>query len=345
MKSGNTAVILLNVGTPDSPSVKDVRRYLFEFLNDPRVIDLPWLLRKILVNLIIVPFRAAKSAKLYELLWTDKGSPLSFHSNSVKDKLQEQLGEKFTVFVAMRYANPNIRDVMEQIRKAGFSKLIVVPMFPHYASSSTGTAKEAVMKHLKNWNMIPEVRFVGQFYNHPQFIEAFADRIRAYHPEKYDHVLFSYHGLPIRHMDRIHPEIQCAGCTCDKQFPAFGEFCYRATTYETTRLLTAKLGLTEGKFTQSFQSRLSDKWLKPYTDKLLEIKAQEGVKNLLIVAPAFVADCLETTVELGIDCKNQFIQAGGENLDYVESLNDKPEWIKALKSMILNEASNSTSGI
>ena len=336
MTSKKTAVILINVGTPDSPSVKNVRRYLLEFLNDPRVIDIPWLLRKILVNFIIVPFRAPKSAKLYRLLWTEKGSPLLFYSNSVRDKLQEQLGEHYNIFVAMRYANPNIRDVMKQIKTSGFSELIVVPMFPHYAISSTGTTMEAVMQQLKNWTVIPEIKFIGQFYNHPQFIDAFAERIREYHPEKYDHVLFSYHGLPISHITRIHPEIDCENCSCTTKFPQHGAFCYKATSYETTRLLAAKLGLPEGKFSQSFQSRLSDKWLKPFTDKILIKKAGEGIKNILIVAPAFVADCLETTVELGIDFKNQFKQAGGDKLEYVASLNDLPTWIKALKSMIEN---------
>lgn len=336
MTSGKTAVILINVGTPDSPSVKDVRRYLSEFLNDPRVIDLPWLLRKILVNLIIVPFRAPKSAKLYKLLWTEKGSPLSVHSNSVKDKLQEQIGDRYTIFVAMRYANPNIRDVMERIRKEGFSKLIILPMFPHYASSSTGTAVEAIMQQMKKWTVIPEIRVIGQFYNNPGFIDAFSEKIKAYHPENYDHVIFSYHGLPISHITSVHPEIDCNSCSCDKQFPAHGTFCYRATCYETTRLLAAKLALPQGKFSQSFQSRLSDKWLKPYTDKLLEKKAEEGVKRILIVAPAFVADCLETTVELGVDYKNLFKQAGGENLSYVESLNDSPAWIATLTSLIEN---------
>jgi ferrochelatase len=335
MTAGKTAVVLINVGTPDSPSVKDVRRYLFEFLNDPRVIDIPWLVRKILVNFIIVPFRAPKSAKLYKLLWTEKGSPLTFYSCSVRDKLQEQFGDNYSIFVAMRYANPNIREVMAQIRTRGFSKLIVVPMFPHYASSSTGTASEAVMKQLKNWTVIPEVKFVGQFYHHPQFIDIFADRIRAYHPEKYDHVIFSYHGLPVRHINRIHPGIDCETCSCTRQLPSHGEFCYKATCYETTRLLVAKLGLAEGKFTQSFQSRLSDKWLKPFTDKLLIKMAGEGVKNILIVAPAFVSDCLETTVELGVDYRNQFKQAGGENLTYVESLNDLPAWVDVLKSLIV----------
>lgn len=334
MSSGKTAVLLLNVGTPDSPSVKDVRRYLFEFLNDPRVIDIPWLLRKILVNLIIVPFRAPKSAKLYKLLWNKNGSPLLFHGNTVKEKLQEELGENYTTFLAMRYGNPNIRDVMRVIKAGEFSKLIVVPMFPHYAASSSGTAIEAVMNHLKNWEVIPEVKFTGQFYNNPLFLNAFCERIESYHPEEYDHVVFSYHGLPISHITRIHPQHDCASCSCDKQFPAHGNFCYKATCYETTRLLASKLGLPEGQFSQSFQSRLSNNWLKPFTDKLLIKKGNDGVKRILVIAPAFVADCLETTVELGTDYKNQFIKAGGEQLEYVESLNDLPAWIQTLKSLV-----------
>ncbi len=334
MNSNKTAVVLINVGTPDSPSVGDVRRYLFEFLNDPRVIDLPWLLRKIVVNLIIVPFRAPKSAKLYKLLWTEKGSPLIVNGNSVKDKLQEQFGGNYSFFIAMRYANPNIREVMGYIRTEGFSRLIVVPMFPHYASSSTGTAIEAVMQQVKSWTVVPEVKFIGQFYNHPQFIDAFADRIRSYQPERFDHVLFSYHGLPLSHINSVHPSIDCQNCACNLKLPDHGKFCYKATTYETTRLLAVKLGLTEGKYSQSFQSRLSDKWLKPYSDKVLKGKAAEGVKSILVVAPAFVSDCLETTVEIGIDYRKRFKDAGGEHLEYVESLNDMPVWIDLLKDLI-----------
>jgi ferrochelatase len=336
MTSGKTAVILLNVGTPDSSSVKDVRKYLSEFLNDPRIIDIPWLLRKILVNLIIVPFRAPKSAKLYQLLWTEKGSPLLFHSYSVMEKLQNLMGEEYSIFVAMRYGNPNIRDIMLEIKNSGFEKLIVVPMFPHYASSSSGTAIEAVMKQISKWAVMPELKFTGQFYSHPQFIEAFAEKIRAYHPENYDHIIFSYHGLPLSHIASVHPGMDCESCTCDKIFPDHGTFCYKATCYETTRLLAAKLGLSSEKYSQGFQSRLSNKWLKPFTDKLLVQKAEEGVKRILIVAPAFVADCLETTVELGIDYKNLFKQAGGNDLNFVESLNDSPLWLDALKNIIEN---------
>jgi ferrochelatase len=334
MTTRKSAVLLVNVGTPDSPAVRDVRSYLFEFLNDPRVIDLPWFLRKILVNLIIVPFRAPKSAKLYKQLWTDKGSPLSIHSNNVRDRLQDQLGENYSIYVAMRYANPNIRDLLEQIRDENYHRLIVIPMFPHYASSSSGTAIEAIFRHLKNWTVIPELKIVGQFYNSPKFLDAFAEKISTYHPEKYDHILFSYHGLPLSHINSIHPEINCKDCTCTREFPPHGAFCYKATTYETTRLLASRLGLQEGTFSQSFQSRLSDKWLEPFTDKVLLKLAGQGVKSVLIVAPAFVADCLETTVELGVEFKQKFLLAGGENLEFVESLNDSPLWIEAIRQMV-----------
>jgi len=334
MTTTNTAVVLLNVGTPDSPSVKDVRTYLSEFLNDPRVIDLPWLARKILVNLIIVPFRAPNSAKLYRQLWTEKGSPLTYHSQSVSIKLQAELGNEYTVFVAMRYANPNIREVLEVIRKRNFTRIILLPMFPHYASSSTGTAIQAVLTQVKQWTVIPEIRTIGQFYNDPGFLEIFAGRIRSYRPEQFDHVIFSYHGLPISHINSVHPDKDCNQCNCWEAFPEDGTHCYRATCYETTRMLAGKLGLPKGSYSQSFQSRLSDKWLKPYTDKRLAELAGKGAKKILITAPAFVSDCLETTVELGIDYRNLFRESGGEELVYVESLNDLPAWIDVLKNLI-----------
>lgn len=329
-----TAVLLINVGTPDSPSVKDVRKYLSQFLNDPRVIDIPWLLQKILVNGIIVPFRAPKSAKLYQMLWTENGSPLMYYGNSLKTKLQSTLGSDYTVFFAMRYCNPPLKGTLEVIQQGNYSKIIVVPLFPQYASSTTGTAHAAVMDIVKNWNVIPEIQFVNQFYKNPKFIEAFAKRIGSYQPEKFDHIIFSYHGLPIRHINKTHPNVVYSKCQCEEQFPAHGEFCYKATCYETTRLIAAKLGLKKDQYSQGFQSRLSDNWLKPFTDGLIEQKAKEGAKKILIASPAFVADCLETTVELGIEYKKVFINAGGTELEYVESLNDTPAWVEALKEII-----------
>jgi protoporphyrin/coproporphyrin ferrochelatase len=331
----NTAVLIMNVGTPESPSVKEVRRYLFRFLNDHRVIDIPRVFQKILVNLIIVPFRARGSARLYKLLWSEKGSPLLVYGNSVKEKLQDLLGDDYKVFLGMRYGNPYLKKVLEEIRTGGYTKVIVLPLFPQYASSTGGTAQASVMASVRHWNIIPEIHFMGQFYDHPGFIDAFVKRIREYHPENYDHLIFSYHGLPQRHILKVHPGIGCENCACIVRIPEYGKYCYKATCYETTRQLAAKLKLKTGSFSMGFQSRLTKKWLEPFTDEIIVTKAREGVKNILVIAPAFVADCLETTVEIGIGYKNLFLHSGGERLDCVESLNDMPEWITALKNMII----------
>jgi ferrochelatase len=337
MNSNKTAILLINVGTPDSPSVKDVRKYLSEFLNDPKVISIPWLLRKILVNLIIVPFRAPKSSKLYQLLWTEKGSPLLFQSKSVREKLQNLLGNHSTVFLGMRYGNPNLINELKQIQTMRFDKLIVIPMFPQYATSTSGTAIEAVKKQLSKLKSTTEVTFINQFYNNSQFLNAFAKRINNYNINNYDHIIFSYHGLPLSHINAIHPKVDSEKCNCHEILPEHGKNCYKATCYETTRLLANKLGLTNDKYSVSFQSRLTKNWLSPFTDKLLINKANEGVKNILIVAPSFVSDCLETNVELGIEYKKLFIQFGGTKLDFVESLNDMDEWIYALKCLVQND--------
>ena len=329
-----TAVLLINVGTPDSPSVKDVRKYLFEFLNDRRVIDIPWLFQKILVNLIIVPFRAPESAKLYRLLWSDKGSPLLYYGNSVKEKLQALPDKNYEVFLAMRYGNPNLKEALEKIKARGYSKIVVLPLYPQYASSTTGTAMAMVMDLVKKWEVIPEIQLINQFYDNPGFINAWVKKIRSCNDMEYDHIVFSYHGLPLRHLKSIHPGIDSSTCSCNVQIPGHGKYCYKATCYETTRLLVSELGLKRGDYSVSFQSRLSDKWMKPFTDELLVCKAQEGVKKILIAAPAFVADCLETTVELGIEYKELFIKSGGSHLEYTGSLNDMPEWIRALKNII-----------
>jgi ferrochelatase len=268
------------------------------------------------------------------MLWSDKGSPLLYYGNSIKDKLQALLRDDHGVFLAMRYGNPGLDGVLEEISAGDFSGIIVMPLFPQYASSTTGTALAAVLSKIKKWNRIPDIQVISQFYNHPAFIGAFVKRIQQYHPENFDHILFSYHGLPVRHISKIHPNIDYRNCVCENQFPGHGEYCYKATCYETTRLLASKLALSKERYSQGFQSRLSDKWLMPFTDEIIAKKAQQGVKSILIVAPAFVADCLETTVELGIDYKNLFLKSGGSRLEYVESLNDMPEWINGLSEII-----------
>lgn len=334
MKSKKTAVLLLNVGTPDQPTVKAVRRYLSEFLNDRRVIDIPLILQKILVNLIIVPFRAPKSTKLYERLWTEKGSPLLYFSERVQDELQTKLAGEATVFMAMRYGNPTVGSALSAIHSGGFDRLVVLPMFPQYASSTTGTAVQAVLDEVSTWNTIPEIQAVGQFYNHPEFLDAFIERIRSYQPENYDHVIFTYHGLPNRHLEKNHPGHSIQTCNCENTLPEFGQLCYKATCYQTTRELVARLGLTKEQYSVSFQSRLSKNWMTPFTDKNLISQAKKGKKKVLVVAPSFVADCLETTVEIGWEYKQMFAENGGEQLQMVESLNDSPRWIAALERIL-----------
>ena len=330
MNAEKTAILLVNVGTPDSPSVGHVRSYLFQFLNDRRVIDLPWLPQKLLVNGIIVPFRAPKSARLYRELWTPEGSPLITLSESLKTGLQKSLGNDYEVFLAMRYANPNLTDVLEMVRKKGFKKITVAPLFPHYASSTTGTVVQRVMEIVKKWYVIPEIRFIGQFYDHPKFIEAFRVRIAQYDLAAYDHILFSYHGLPNSQVDKTHPGTLSKTCNCDKTFPGHGKFCYKATCYETTRLIARSLNLKEDRYTTAFQSRLTNNWLEPFSDRVITGKAKEGMKNILVVAPAFVTDCLETIHEIGVEYQELFEEYGGTRVQLVESLNDHPLWIDLL---------------
>ncbi len=327
------AILLLNVGTPDSTRVSDVRRYLKQFLNDPRVIDIPALARRILVNLIIVPFRAPKSAKLYRQLFSDRGSPLIYITADLTDKLNQRTTDGNKYFFAMRYQNPSIPDVLEKIREEGFNRIVLLPMFPQYASSTNGTAIEAVYRYVSRWQHIPEIRTVNQFYDHPAFIRAFAERIKSYRPATYDHIVFSYHGLPVRHVNKIHPGIEYAACKCTESMPGHGKFCYRATSYQTSRSLAKALGLKNEDYTVSFQSRLSDKWLKPFSDETLVRLAREGKKKVLIAAPSFVTDCLETVIELGFEYKHLFTEAGGEQLDMVESLNDMDAWAETIRQL------------
>ncbi len=334
----NIGVLLINLGTPDSPAVGDVRKYLSEFLNDPRVIDIPWLLRKILVNIIIVPFRAPKSAKIYGQLWTKDGSPLLIYGNSVKEKLQEQLGNNFEVELAMRYQSPSLDEVLEKMRKKSYKKIIIVPLFPQYASASTGSAVEKAMKIISKWWVIPEIKITSQFFDNKGFIDTIIARAKKYNIDEYDHILFSYHGLPVRQVDKVHNDGRtCAGCDCVNVFKDDYYYCYKATCYATTRLLVSKLGIPEEKYTVCFQSRLDKNWLEPFADKTIIQKAKEGVKKILAFSPAFVSDCLETKVEIGIEYQKLFKEHGGEKIQLVESLNDHPMWISTLKDMVLKE--------
>lgn len=326
----------MNLGTPDSPSVGDVRTYLSEFLNDPRVIDIPWLLRKILVNLIIVPFRAPKSAKIYQELWTPEGSPLKIYGEKVKDLLQEKLDDKYHVELAMRYQNPSTKSVLDRMRKMNLDRIIVLPLFPHYASSSTGSAIEEAMRIISKWWVIPELQVISQYHDHPGYLDAFAERGRQYDIESYEHVLFSFHGLPERQVDKVYEDGKpCADHKCEDEVNDDNYYCYKASCYATARALASRLNIPKEKYTVAFQSRLGrDPWLEPYSDVVVEEQAKAGVKRMLAFSPAFVADCLETTVEIGSEYQEIFEEHGGETLQLVESLNDHPLWIDTLVDLV-----------
>jgi ferrochelatase len=330
-------VLLINLGTPDSPSVSDVRSYLSQFLNDPRVIDIPWLWRKILVNLIIVPFRAPKSASIYKKLWTKDGSPLLIYSNRAKELLQAELAGSYDVHLAMRYKNPSIPAVLEEMRLKNYEKIIVLPMFPQYASASTGSALEEVMNVIRKWWVIPEVKLISQYYDHPLYIDAFVDRARKYNLADYDHILFSYHGLPERQLDKVYVSGVCKDKDCEHHITEENKFCYKATSYATTRLIAAKLNIPQEKYTVCFQSRLDEGWVKPYSDEVIKECARKGMKKLLVFSPAFTADCLETVIEIGEEYQELFHANGGEKVQLVESLNDHPLWIRCMKDLVLQQ--------
>jgi ferrochelatase len=331
-----TGVLVINLGTPDSPSVRDVRSYLSQFLNDPRVIDIAWILRKILVNLIIVPFRAPKSAMIYRKLWTANGSPLLYYSEQVRKLLQVELGNRYEVHLAMRYRNPSIPKVLEEMRKKNFDEIVVLPMFPQYASASTGSALQEVMQVVGEWWVIPKIKLVSQYYDHPKFINAIVGRSRSYDLAAYDHILFSYHGLPERQVDKVHPGGSCSDYNCEHEVTAENKYCYKAACYATTRLIAEKLGLKRENYTVCFQSRLNEKWLKPFSDEVVKECAKKGMKKLLVFSPAFTADCLETIIEIGQEYQDIFVEHGGEKVQLVESLNDDSVWIQCLKELVLS---------
>ena len=332
-------VLLIQLGTPLSATVTDVRKYLSEFLNDPRVIDIPYLLRKFLVNIIIVPFRAPKSTKIYQQMWTQEGSPLLIYSEKVQRKLQEKLGDNFKVELAMRYQSPSMDAVLERMKKDNYKRIIVLPLFPQYASASTGSAIDKTLKIISKWWVIPELSIINQFYDDEGYIASFAEIGKSYKINDYDHILFSYHGLPERQVDKVHNDGKpCSAHNCENEITEENKFCYKAVCYATTRLLAERLSIPKEKYTVSFQSRLDEKWLKPFSDKVIVEQAKKGAKKLLVFSPAFVADCLETIVEIGIEYQHLFVKNGGEKVQLVESLNDSPQWIDTLKNMVLKNA-------
>lgn len=337
MGTKKTGVLLIQLGTPDSPERNDVARYLREFLMDPRVIDIPYFSRLLLVKGIIVPFRAPKSSKVYKELWAlgNGVSPLLTHTQNVVKLVQNRFGsENVTVEMAMRYQNPSMESVLEKMRRANYDQIIIIPLFPQYASASTGSALDKAMEIIKKWWVIPEIKMVAQFYDNEGYIDSIVERAKAFNLADYDKIMFSYHGLPQRQVDKVYDDGLCSDQPCEHEVNEHNKFCYKATCYATSRLLAAKLGLTEGQYTVSFQSRLDKKWIEPFSDKIIEKWGAEGAKRILAFSPAFVADCLETLIEIGEEYQELFVEHGGEKVQLVPSSNDHPRFIDCLEDLI-----------
>lgn len=330
-----TGILLINLGTPEAPNKSAVRRYLREFLSDPRVIDIHRVVRWILLHFFILPFRPKQSAHAYQQIWTDKGSPLLEHSNELTDKLDSALGNNFAVALGMRYGKPSIENALQHLIKKQCEKIIILPLFPQYSSAASGSAIEKTLTLIKQQKEIPSISIISDFFNQPAFIAAYQNLLKKELEDfPFDLLLFSYHGLPIRQLNG------CGNTTCaqTQSCPPMQNnhrFCYRSQCYTTSYLLARELTLKEHQYQTAFQSRLGKTpWIKPYTDQCLIELSQQGIKNLAIACPSFVVDCLETLEEIGIRAKNQWRSLGGENFKLIPCLNSNPVWINALKTMI-----------
>lgn len=329
-------ILLMNLGSPDSTGVKDVKKYLTQFLMDERVIDKPYLSRALLVKGIIVPFRAPKSAEAYESIWTDEGSPLIVISRQLRDAVQSNV--EYPVEITMRYGNPAPGAAFERLlqRMPDMEEVVAVPLYPHYAMSSFETAVEYVKDIYKKKKYRFLLNFVRPYYKEPDYIDALADSMGQYLQQEYDHILFSYHGVPARHIMKSDVTgkhcLQVADC-CNTPSPAHA-FCYRHQCIATTKLVTQKLRVPIEKYSISFQSRLGKGWLEPFTDIRLQRMPNEGIRKLLIVCPAFVSDCLETLEEIEVRGRETFLEAGGESYTMIPCLNTHPLWVKALSKWV-----------
>ena len=329
------AVLLVNLGSPDSPSVPDVRRYLREFLMDGRVLDAPWPIRFAVVNFAILPLRPRQSAHAYQSIWTAEGSPLVVTSRHVQLQLQQRVA--VPVELAMRYQNPSIEHAIQRLAAKGARELLLIPLFPHYAMSSYETAVERVKEVVRRKALPLRITVQPPYYDHPDYIAALVASAQPYLSKPYDHLLFSFHGIPERHLRKSDPtgrHCLMTGQCCEVPSPAHNT-CYRAQCFKTMKAFVARTGLPADKYSIAFQSRLGrDPWLKPYTDFELPRLAQQGKKKMLVICPAFVSDCLETLEEIGIRGRETFLEAGGEDLRLIPCMNEHPEWLKALEKMI-----------
>lgn len=331
-----TGVLLINLGTPDAPTPEAVGRYLREFLMDGFVIDVPTPLRWFLVNVLIVPRRKYQSAEAYQKVQLPEGSPLLVHTRELAQKVTARLGEHYVVECAMRYGNPSIASALRKLSDAGVSRVTVLPLYPQYAESSFETAVVEAKKRAAELGLADRLTFFSPFYDRPEFIESFVRRVAGHLANNPSgHFVFSFHGLPERHVTKLHPQhcLQTAGC-CE-QISESNRNCYRAQCVFTANAIAQKVGLKRDGYTISFQSRLGRaKWISPNTEDVLRDLAARGFSNVAVACPAFVADCLETLEEIAIRGRETFIKAGGEELHLIPSLNAETYWVEAVVKWI-----------
>lgn len=327
----------MNLGSPDSTEVEDVKRYLDEFLMDKRVIDKPWLLRALLVRGMIIPKRAPNSAEAYRSIWTDQGSPLIIISQQLGEALDKEIEEP--VVIAMRYGNPSPKAAYDELlaKNPDLEEIILVPMYPHYAMSSYETAVEYAKEHHKKGGYQFKLTIIKPYYDNPEYIDALCESMRPYLDQSYDQILFSYHGVPVRHIYKGDVTgrhcLKVENC-CEVSSPAH-EYCYRHQCWQTTQIVTERLGIPKEKWGFSFQSRLGrDPWLEPFTASRLAELPKEGVKKVLVVCPAFVSDCLETLEEIAVEGNETFLHAGGESFEMIPCLNVHPLWVSAMAKWV-----------
>jgi ferrochelatase len=337
-----TGVLLIQLGTPNSPSAGDVRRYLREFLGDRRVLDMPRLPHWLLLHLVILPFRPRRSAAAYASIWTHRGSPLLLHSRGLVKGVAKRLGDGFRVELGMRYGEPSLAGALERLEQEEVDRLIALPLFPQYADSSTGSALAHFLDLAGGMRGLPELLTIDDFYDHPGFIASMAalarTPLREFRP---DHVLFSYHGLPERQIRKSDASgSHClSGDACCGAIGAANRHCYRAQCFASTRALAAALELETGRHSIAFQSRLGRiPWIRPYTEQVLPELASRGIRRLAVLCPSFVADCLETLEEIGIRARRQWMSVGGEDFLLIPSLNSEPHWVEAVAGMIREHA-------
>jgi ferrochelatase len=320
-QNDKVGVLVTNLGTPDAPKKAELKRYLKEFLSDPRVVEVPRLLWWMILNLVILNIRPRRSAKAYETVWTERGSPLLYHTqdqaNALRDNLKQRYGDNVVVEFAMRYGSPSVDSVVDKMLHQGVRKLVVLPLYPQYCASTTGSTFDAIAQSFSKRRWIPELRFVTHYHDNADYIKAVADKITA-HWDKHgraDKLIFSYHGIPKRYLLNGDP--------------------YHCECHKTSRLIAEALGLNDKEHFTSFQSRFGrEEWLKPYTDESLKAFPEQGVKSVQVVCPGFAADCLETIEEIGEENRDYFLEAGGERYEYIAALNTDKTHIQALTKLL-----------